>query len=108
MGFQQLDFSTSTGISDISKSGQVLVFPNPFTYQFSIEIKGKTYEKMEYHLYNTLGEKLLHIGPYTIPQSDDLQTVHATSLLPGIYHLTIYLYSGENRLAVYNTTMISI
>ncbi len=108
LGFQQMESSASTSIEDISHSNQILVFPNPFTDQITIEFKAPYSNNFECFLFNSLGFHRLHWDKHYFGENERIKTIDTRFLLPGIYQLVIYIYSERKILKVYHKSLISL
>lgn len=87
-----ITFKDCTGIGELSKNITMEVYPNPTTESFNLIIEGKSSEKVDIIIVNTLGEVMSQSGEFII--DGHYSHVYNTSNLEnGIYFIRI---NGEN------------
>ena len=85
-----------TGIHTLSLADEVLLYPNPATEQFTLEIKGLQAQRMKLRILDMLGA--VHKEEIMIATGTDwIQTVSVSSLAKGVYVLQISSDSGVHN-----------
>lgn len=76
------------GVGDISRSGEVLIYPNPTTTYIWIETTGAVYN--QFQIVNALGAVVAQEKVYSSKQPVDLST-----LAPGVYTIVLIGEGGS-------------
>ncbi|NOT37648.1 MAG: T9SS type A sorting domain-containing protein [Saprospiraceae bacterium] len=84
-------FRNTTHVEPVVRNNKLLVYPNPFTESFTLDLTGinrKVTDKLNFHLYNILGEQVLVLNNI----SDNVVSIR-NKFETGIYFYTIRLNS---------------
>lgn len=99
--FKELSFAEDMKFNSLDK-GNVIVYPNPFTDNISLEFNKELEENLEVSISNNLGQ---FVGTISLSKGDKNYALSLLDYPPGIFYLTLINSSGEKR--VFKITRIA-
>lgn len=83
-----ISFHDCTGVSEVADNWMVAIYPNPSNGQFTFEIKSKSNQLVQMHIFNAFGSKVYREDNLSVNGSIT-KTLNLNDAPEGIYYLNL-------------------